>query len=274
MLQRFGVQDSVLGQKIFIRDEVQFNLIHRICEAKSSICLKSSDDSMIFAQSEGQNAWLWISRELADDHRSSLVQELVELLKGTALSGVSGDPMIVEHFVQVYSTANSLQYFSNMLMQSYSCSVPKKPTGIKGTIHRATIQNVDCVAQFLAGFIEGAHGITVDPASQIAAAEEIIEAGSLYLWMVDGEPVSMANIGHRSPRHARINAVYTPAEFRKKGYASAVVAEVCSIILESESLEPVLYADLKNPDSNKVYQNIGFVERGKVIDIKFKEEDL
>jgi hypothetical protein len=32
----------------------------------------------------------------------------------------------------------------------------------------------------------------------------------------------------------------------------------------------MLYADLKNPDANKVYQNIGFVECGQVADIKFK----
>ncbi|WP_339320303.1 GNAT family N-acetyltransferase [Paenibacillus sp. FSL R10-2734] len=136
-------------------------------------------------------------------------------------------------------------------------------------MNRATRHSVETVAEFLAGFSEGAYGATVDPASQILAAEAIIETGNLYLWFVDSPPVSMANIAHRSPRHARINAVYTPAIFRKKGYASAIVAELCSL-LESECLEPMLYADLKNPDSNKVYQNIGFVGRGKVIDIKFK----
>lgn len=41
-------------------------------------------------------------------------------------------------------------------------------------------------------------------------------------------------------------------------------------MLLSEDLVPMLYADLKNPDSNKVYRNIGFVESGKIVDIKFK----
>jgi predicted GNAT family acetyltransferase len=63
--------------------------------------------------------------------------------------------------------------------------------------------------------------------------------------------------------------VYTPSGSRKKGYASALVSELCSI-LESERLRPMLYADLKNPDSNKVYKNIGFVESGKIADIKFQ----
>ncbi|MNR60825.1 FR47-like protein [compost metagenome] len=78
----------------------------------------------------------------------------------------------------------------------------------------------------------------------------------------------MARIAHRSPRHGRINDVYTPPAERKKGYASAIVAELCSI-LEGESLQPMLYADQGNPDSNRVYRNIGFMENGIVVDIKF-----
>lgn len=269
MLQKFDVNDRVLGQKMFIADEVQYNLIHRICESKSSKCLKTTDGTMVFAQSEGQNAWLWISKELADDKKNDFLQELVEILEGTTLPGVTGDPMMVELFAQVYSEANNLQYFPSMTMESYSCSEVTKPMKVKGTMQRATTQNVETVAEFLAGFSDGAYGVAVDPVSQIPAAEGIIGTGNLFLWFVDSQPVSMANIAHRSPRHARINAVYTPPVFRKRGYASAIVAELCSV-LESEQLEPMLYADLKNPDSNKVYQNIGFVERGKVVDIKFK----
>lgn len=269
MLQNFDVHDRVLSQNMFIADEVQFNLIHRICESKSSTCLKTSDETMIFAQSEGHNAWIWISKKLADDKKNDLLQELLEFLKGTTLPGISGDPMTIERFAQVYSEANGLQYYSHMIMESYFCSEVKKPLNVRGSMQQATRQNVEIVAEFLAGFSEGAYGVPVDPTSQIPAAEGIIETGNLYLWIVDNHPVSMANIAHRSPRHARINAVYTPSAFRKKGYASAIVAELCSI-LESEGLVPMLYADLKNPDSNKVYQNIGFVVSGKVADIKFK----
>lgn len=269
MLHKFDVHDQILNQDRFIADEVQYNLIHRICDSKSSTCLKASDETMIYAQSESQNAWLWISKEVADNEKINLMQELLHFFKGTTLPGVSGDPTTVEHFAKVYSEANGLQYYQYMIMESYFCSAVKRPINIRGTIQQATKQDVETVAEFLAGFSEGAYGATVDPVSQIPAAEGIIGTGNLYLWVVGGHPVSMANIAHRSPRHARINAVYTPPSFRKKGYASTVVGELCSI-LESECLVPMLYADLKNPNSNKVYRNIGFVESGKVVDIKFK----
>ncbi|WP_226887740.1 GNAT family N-acetyltransferase [Paenibacillus polymyxa] len=56
---------------------------------------------------------------------------------------------------------------------------------------------------------------------------------------------------------------------RKKGFASAMVSELCCI-LENEHLVPMLYADLKNSVSNQVYKNIAFEEGGKITDIAFE----
>lgn len=78
----------------------------------------------------------------------------------------------------------------------------------------------------------------------------------------------MANIAHRSARHARMNAVFTAHNYRKKGFASALVAQQC-MMLQKEGLLPMLYADIENPDSNKVYKNIGFVEVGKIAELSF-----
>lgn len=268
MFQKINASDRILSQDMFIADEVQYNLVHRICETKNSTCIKDSDESMIYAQSVGHNAWLWISKETAEDKKNFLFHKLIKYLEGTTLPGVTGEPKVTERFAQLYSKANKLQYKPNMTMESYFCIEPKKPMNVRGTMHQATRKDVEIVAAFLAGFSEGAYGITVDAKSKISEANAIIDTGDLYLWFVDQNPVSMANIAHRSSRYSRINAVYTPFSCRKKGYASALVAELCSLLL-LEDLIPMLYADFKNPDSNKVYRKIGFVESGKLVDIKF-----
>jgi GNAT superfamily N-acetyltransferase len=269
MLAKLASYDRVLDQNLFMTDEVQYNLVHRICETGSSTCLKTSDGKMIYAQSQGHNAWLWISGNVTDDKRKVLMQELVGNIKGFTLPGISGDPQTAEMFAKIYSEANGIQYHLHMMLESYSCPKVKKPLDVRGTIQQATRQNVEIVAEFMAGFSEGAYGVSVDPISQISAAEGAVGAGNLYLWMVEDRPVSMATIAHRSARHARINAVFTPPALRKKGFASAIVAELCSI-LERENITPMLYADMKNPDANKVYKNIGFVENGKIADIRFE----
>jgi GNAT superfamily N-acetyltransferase len=270
MLEKLEGNDRVLSQNLFMADEVQYNLVHRIYESVNSTCLTTSDGKMIYAQSQGHNnAWLWIAKETTEETRQYFIQELIHFLKDTSLPGISADPHTADLFAQLYSEARGIQHHSHMIMESYYCPEVKKPWNVEGTIQQAAEQHVETVAKYIAGFSEEAHGLTVEPESQISAAEALITTGNLYFWMVDNHPVTMANIAHRSPRHARINAVYTPPGSRKKGYASALVSELCSI-LESERLRPMLYADLKNPDSNKVYKNIGFVESGKIADIKFQ----
>lgn len=268
MLEKFEANDRILKSNSFMTDEIQYNLIHRICESQNAICWKSSDETMIFARTEGNNAWLWLSKEAADETKNILMQELIKELDGVSLPGVTGEPSAAQHFAQLYSEARNTQYGQNMLMEAYFCPGVKLPL-VDGTIQQAAGRDVEIVAQFLAGFSEGAYGASVNAESLIPEAEGLIEAGDLYFWIADGQAVSMANIAHRAPRHARINAVYTPDACRKRGYASAIVAQLCSI-LHSERLVPMLYADLKNPDSNKVYQKIGFVESGKIVDIAFK----
>ncbi|RKP51583.1 GNAT family N-acetyltransferase [Cohnella endophytica] len=269
MLQKFEANDSVLNGDKFIADEVPYNLVLRISEFENSTRLKTPDDTLIFVQSGGNNAWLWVSPHFGEERKNDLMRELADHLKATGLPGVNSDPETAKRFAQAYSEASGVSYRTHMGLESYSCPELRKPVGVQGSFRKATKQDVATVAEFFAGFSEGAHGVTVDTASQIPKAEGAIDMGNLYLWIFDQRPVSMANIAHRSQRHARINAVYTPSAYRKNGYASAIVAELCSI-LESERLVPMLYADLTNPDANKVYRKIGFVENGRIADIKFK----
>jgi predicted GNAT family acetyltransferase len=271
LIEHFVRNDIVLGRPQFISDEVQYNLVHRITESQSSTCLKTSNGQMIFAQSQGHNAWLWISRDVAVDQKKVMIRELIDYLKGHALPGISGEHQTAQYFAEEYSKLNGdVQYHTHMMMESYFCSSVKKPLNVRGEFNQTTRQDVETVAQFMAGFSEDAYGVSVDPASQRSAAKEAANTGNLYLWIVDGVPVSMANVAHRSPRHGRINSVFTPSSQRKNGYASAIVAEL-SLMLTQENLVPMLYADLKNPESNKVYKNAGFMESGQIVDFRFEE---
>jgi len=259
--------DRAIGEgSSFLVDEVQYNLIHRISEGTDALCLKSPDEKIIYAQTPGNNGWLWTSKEAIE--QEILLKELVSQLQGVAIPGITSGPEVAQTFAGLFCEANGGRFDPFMTMEAYHCPKVIKPLNIKGRILKATEQDTDIVAQYLVGFMEDAFEVSVNPDTQQSKAKSMIEAGGLYLWMVEGQPVSMANIAHRAPRHARINGVFTPLSNRKKGYASALVAEICSI-LESEKLIPMLYADLKNPTSNKIYQNIGFQKKGLILELKY-----
>ena len=58
-------------------------------------------------------------------------------------------------------------------------------------------------------------------------------------------------------RGVRVSMVYTPAEMRGHGYASACVAAVRERALASGRSFCRLYTDLTNPTSNAISQRIG-----------------
>lgn len=83
---------------------------------------------------------------------------------------------------------------------------------------------------------------------------------SVTLWETpDGTPVSMAAMTSKVAGQVRVDPVYTPAHLRGRGYAGAVTAEASRAALAAGATEVVLFADLANPTSNRLYQRVGYV---------------
>ena len=89
------------------------------------------------------------------------------------------------------------------------------------------------------------------------------------LWEVDGEPVSMSGFGGRTPNGIRVGPVYTPPEWRGRGYASALVAGLSQRLLDEGRQFCFLYTDLANPVSNRIYERLGYLKVCESAEIEF-----
>jgi predicted GNAT family acetyltransferase len=56
----------------------------------------------------------------------------------------------------------------------------------------------------------------------------------------------------------RVAPVYTPPEHRGRGYAAAATAVVSRAALDAGAREVLLYTDLANPTSNRLYARLGY----------------
>ena len=92
--------------------------------------------------------------------------------------------------------------------------------------------------------------------------------GGFLLWD-DGETVSLAGYGGRTPNGIRIGPVYTPPEQRGRGYASALVAALSRERLAAGNRFCFLYTDLANPTSNAIYRRIGYEQVCESAEIEF-----
>ena len=70
----------------------------------------------------------------------------------------------------------------------------------------------------------------------------------------------MSVVGHAEPVAGvmRIGPVYTPPQHRGRGYASSAVAAVSRAALEGGMSQCLLYTDLANPGSNRIYAALGY----------------
>jgi predicted GNAT family acetyltransferase len=55
-----------------------------------------------------------------------------------------------------------------------------------------------------------------------------------------------------------IGPVYTPPALRRRGYAGAGVAAASRRLLDAGASRCVLFTDLDNPTSNKIYYEVGY----------------
>jgi len=95
-----------------------------------------------------------------------------------------------------------------------------------------------------------------------------VEQQEVFLWVDDGKVVSMMKKARPSERGVTVSFVFTPREERKKGYARTMVAAGTKELLKEYKF-CVLYTDLMNQTSNKIYHEIGYQRIAESVQLGF-----
>lgn len=190
-----------------------------------------------------------------------LVQDAGEVFD--SLPGVLGPHQeaktFAEHWVQHFGGRVSMgtrQGIHSLETVAYSA------TDIPGSLRRAESSDRALVRRWVDGF---AHDTGIADADPHERAERLICNDALFLWE-DGEPRSMAAAAASTPSGVRVGYVYTPSEFRSRGYATAAVASLTQSLLDNGHRFCCLYTDLSNPVSNAIYERIGYRQLCEVVD--------
>lgn len=194
-----------------------------------------------------------------NEQLATLAQHL--LATGIKFPGVVGPARESETFASIWSRLSGARATLGMGQKIYKIEkVTVPPT--TGALRLAEPAETDLIAQWLVEF-----GNESLPPPERKSFEErkphavrAIENKLAYVWIVDEKPVSMAHIGRPTENGISVSGVYTPKHLRKRGYASAVVAHLSQKMLDAGKKFCVLYTDLANPTSNKIYQDVGYRE--------------
>lgn len=195
----------------------------------------------------------------------TLVTDVAEVYSD--LNAVMGEEEIARGFAERWARAFGLGIEPGLRHRIYQLdALSPPPHAAAGAPRLATMMEVPLVTQWIYEFSTES-GVHTDNAAALAAAR--IKQNSMYLWITDGAPVSMAAWSGETQHGRRVGYVYTPAHQRKRGYATALVAHLSAQILADGCKFCFLYTDLANPTSNSIYQQIGYRPVCDVNDWKF-----
>jgi uncharacterized protein len=171
--------------------------------------------------------------------------------------GFIGNSKAAEPLAEFWSEKTNKPYEIQMRQRIYKLQQLNEIAISQGEMELAGVKDVELVSEWLQGFIEDTPESPIPKEDARKRAAEMVEEDSVFLWKVDGVPVSMARRARKTDNGVTVNFVFTPRDCRRKGYGRSVVAKLSEKLLESNQF-CTLYTDLDNPTSNKIYMEIGY----------------
>lgn len=185
------------------------------------------------------------------------------------LPGVVGDVRVAQRFAELWSERHGRGWRVAMAERIYRCERVEPVPVVPGHMRAVVPDDHELLRPWLRAFLEEAlPSETPDPEAQVTRVLAS-PTRSLWAWETDGAVVAIAGATGPTPNGIRIGPVYTSPERRRRGFATALVAELTRTLLGEGRRFCFLFTDLANPTSNAIYQRIGYLPVADVAAIDF-----
>lgn len=182
------------------------------------------------------------------------VEEFASIIqKDNEFEAMSGKKEIIEKFDKFLEFENKREQFFAELID-----ISLVDEGLDlSEVKKGDIEDVDSILE-LRGKIEE---FNITPSGNEAFRESLLTGtGRTYFIKESGEAAACASTTAENSESAMIVGVCTHPQYRRKGYATKCMIELCKDILD-EGRTLCLFYD--NPKAGKIYKNIGFKDIGK-----------
>ena len=188
--------------------------------------------------------------------------DIAEICANRPLIGLAGDGSQCDAIVSALSLGNAPAGLNGreplMQLELADLVIPEGD----GQLAALSNNNLTQMAQWRAAFVVEAMGIDPDNAAEIGTRDVtmFIANDSHRVLMVNDTPVAMTGFNAALPHTVQIGGVYTPPEFRGKGYARRAVALHLQEAHGNDVTRAILAA--ANPAAQRAYDAIGFQSTG------------
>ncbi len=205
---------------------------------------------------------------VAPEHAAAVVDALAGA--GFRATGARGPTAVAEAFAAAHVARHGGSARAGRVTRLFALDSLVPPVGVPGHVRSARPSDAQLLHGWRLLFVaEAAPPGEAVPTVESVAQEITDLNGGEQLWIVDGQPVSQATARGPVAGMARIGPVYTPPKLRGHGYAAAATAAAAQWALDAGATRVLLFTDLANPVSNRLYPRIGFVPVYDGVDVDF-----
>jgi len=199
-----------------------------------------------------------------DDAVALLAKELRS--KGCAPPGVIAERGLARRFAAAFSASGS--YKLHMHITAMRLDKPVKYEKAPGLFRTLDASDMFFAPYWEQAFSEDCRTTVFSIPENTKRLAARLAKGTHFIWE-DGVPVSQAVLGRDTPNGALINGVYTPPQYRGRGYARSSVAELSNRLLGRGKSFCCLLADAGNPVASGLYRKLGYYSVCDMEDIRF-----
>jgi len=227
---------------------------------------KNDKPVFLCVQTPPRNLLLYGKQEMTKEIFEVFLPYLIK--EEIQVTGVIASKALAEAFAEAWKTSTGNSWKINFEQLVYRLDHLKEVRPTNGHLRNATPDDFNVLGQWFYDFAIEAMG-QGELEKEKTNAKSKIESGQLFVWEDESKVVSMASIARPSRNGITVNYVFTPPDLRGRGYASNCVAEMSKLMLDNYQF-CCLFTDLKNPSSNKIYRDMGYVVVAEYLEILFK----
>lgn len=262
---------SIFQSQQYQKDIIPFQLLEIIKEFP--ILLVSDENSFVIGSSHpDMPVWIWTADSISDKAKNELAEYFYNRFKDKRKLKFVAKPIIAEILSNTFATKKNIAK-SVVNMQSFENRKVIPPKNQNVVIEKPTEKDVNGIAICLCNFDKECFGEeNKSPADYIDIASKLLNNQYCFIVKDEDSVVTMAHGTRETEKYVAVSRVYTLPAYRKKGYASAIVAHISDLILQNGKT-PTLYTDMSNPSSNTAYKNVGYVEQSPIDEVTLEWED-
>lgn len=216
--------------------------------------LGTADDGEVVFAAMRTPPWPLLVSPLESGDAGAVVKQWLDVdPEVSSVSGVPGTARAIASAWERQTGGSSRCRLSEAMHVLEEVQDPPRPAA--GTLRLAAPEDRDLLVSWMEDFLGEANLIGAAQAGALVDAR--LRDQGLLLWD-DEKPVSMTGLNPPVAGVVRVGPVYTPPPLRRRGYAGSAVAAVSRRALAGGARRCMLFTDLANPTSNKIYAEVGY----------------